>query len=255
MPLRISSAKLAISFICVAGAAIAATAYAWVEVPSRQNEVSVRNAPYVIENSGKPWSLKRAGDSPSDIIRFEVRAGDQWSEDKESGENKERSELDGYKRRWTGKKPVWGAYSFFIEPGELYASDWTSIVQMHGSEARPFALLYKKNQLIIFTEHLENGKAVQTEVYRGGLDRGVWHNVAFTLEQGSEDGRLKLWLDRNKIVDFKGPIGTDRNAAYWKFGIYRGYGPIAASIAVQYANMDVGYADLSKRILEPLPVR
>ena len=229
---------------------------AWDKLASADDNVVIRGNAFVQENAGRPWSVERAANLTCDAFRFEVRPGDQWSEDSNSGENKERSEFDGYKKRWGDKASVWGAYSFLIEPGASYHSDWTAISQMHGSEVRPFAVQFKDDDLFVYTEHLENGREVGNLRYSGKLPRGVWHSAVFHLTQSSSnDGVFEFWLDGAKIVSFKGPIGSDGNQAYWKFGIYRGYGPIATPLAVEYANMEVGTRDLSERVENPLLIK
>ena len=231
-------------------------AFKWTAVPADQNPVEVSGYPFIQENSGKSWSLERAENSASHALRFEVRAGDQWADDQSSGENKERSELDGYKHRWTAASPVWIAYSFLIEPGEAYASDWTAISQMHGSEVRPFFVLLKNDRISVVTERKGGSGAVQKQVGEAKLGRGAWHSIVYHLVQrSSEGGSLKIWLDGAEIANYGGPIGSDSNKAYWKFGIYRGYGPIATPLAIEYANMEITEKDLSSRIKAPLPVR
>lgn len=224
--------------------------------PAGGGETRVRNIVYVPETAGNEWNIARAANLGSDVFRFEVRGGDQWAEDKESGENKERSELDGYKVRFDSKNPVWGSYSFFIEPGAAYHSDWTGIGQMHGSLVRSFHIQFTNEILKIYSEHLGKSGPVIDLRYTGKLDRNVWHHVTFHLVQSSADnGLLELWLDKKKIIDFSGAIGADGNKAYWKFGIYRGYGPISTPFAVQYANMEVGSPDLRSRIESPLEIK
>ena len=109
---------------------------------------------YVPENAHRSWSILRAANASCDVFRFEVRAADEWAEDAKSGENKERSELDGYKTRWGSKISIWGAYSFLIEPGPAYRSDWTAIAQMHGSSVRPFHIHFNNDIFAVHTEHL-----------------------------------------------------------------------------------------------------
>ena len=254
--MRIAITSLAVVIFCgISAAAERASPFTWTSVPPETESLVVGGHPYVQEGAGNPWSLQRAEKSASHILRFEVRAGDHWSEDQSSGENKERSELDGYKVRWTGKMPVWVAYSFLIEPGELYQSSWTSVAQMAGNEARPFFVLYKGDELSIIAERPGASGPAQKQVYAAKLSRGEWHNVVYKLVQSSaDDGGLKAWLDGHEIVDYHGPLGSNTNNAYWKFGVYRGYGPIATPIAVEYANMEVTGADLSRRVSAPLEV-
>jgi hypothetical protein len=239
-----------------AGSCPAPAQSSFVWTPISSDSVVVGGYPYVREGAGQSWSLQGDETSASHAFRFEVREGDHWPEDQSSGENKERSELDGYKTRWAGKTPVWVAYSFLVEPGDPYRSDWTAISQMHGSEVRPFFVFFKNEEFAVIVERLGPSGAVQTKVYSGKLGRGHWHSAVYKLTQSSsQDGALKVWLDGAEIVDYHGPIGSDTNKAYWKFGIYRGYGPIATPFAIEFANMEISRNVLSDRIRSPLPVR
>jgi hypothetical protein len=211
---------------------------------------------YAPESAVHEWNIRRAIGS-SDLTRFEVRQGDEWEEDRSSGEKKERSELDGYKTVWTSGTDVWGAYSFLIEPGGKYHSDWSSIGQMHaaGRDVKPLHIHFNDERLKIYSEAISGSQPMATLRYDAPLARNSWHHIVFHLRQNAtRDGRLELWLDGGRVVDYAGTIGSETDY-YWKFGIYRGYGPIAATLAVQYANMEIGIADLTKRIGSPLPVR
>jgi hypothetical protein len=231
--------------------------FKWSPLVDANERVVIRDIQYAPEFAPEPWSISRASDSATDVTRFEVRAGDQWGEDRSSGENKERSELDGYKRRFPQSSDVWGAYAFFVEPGQEYHSDWTAISQMHGSKSRAFLVHYKEGRLIIYSEGIAaNGQMVSGTRYTGLVSRNAWHQIVFHLKGGTgADGRLEFWLDAKKILDYNGAIGAPGNQAYWKFGIYRGYGPIQTPFAIQFANMEVGTNNLSARITNPLPIK
>jgi hypothetical protein len=138
-----------------------------------------------------------------------------------------------------------------------YRSDWTAISQMHGSALRDFHIHFKEGKLIVYSEYAGPGAAAGPSVrYTGPLTRNVWHDVVFHLREGGPpDGHLDLWLDKQKIINFAGPIGAVGNQAYWKFGIYRGYGPIATPFSVAFANMEIGTSDLTARIGNPLEIK
>jgi hypothetical protein len=260
MHLTIARAGLVVIAVTAAAALslrhVPAAEPVWQPITDAKQVLTIRGIPYVPEFAGRSWSIARAVNASSDLIRFEVRQGDQWEEDTASGENKERSEFDGYKKRWDDGTEVWGAYSFNIEPGPAYRSDWTAIGQMHGSKTRSFHVHFKNETMTIYSEYRpDRGAAVATPRYSGTLARDVWHHVVFRLRQNAAgNGKLDFWLDGNKLVDFTGPVGASGNQAYWKYGIYRGYGPIAAPFAIKYANMEVGTTDLSARITQPLAV-
>jgi hypothetical protein len=230
----------------------------WMPMLDANARITIRGIQYEPEFAAHDWSIRRATNTSNDITRFEVRPGDEWSEDHDSGENKERSEFDGYKQKFVHGTDVWGAYALFIEPGAEYRCDWNAINQMHGTKVRAFHVHFKEGKLIIYSEYNGPGSgAAITTRYNGPLSRNMWHNIVFHLRESASDnnGRLEFWSDGKKIVDFTGPIGAAGNQAYWKFGIYRGYGPIATPFAIQFANMEVGTSDLTARIASPLPIK
>ncbi|TYL92023.1 hypothetical protein FXB40_26625 [Bradyrhizobium rifense] len=227
----------------------------WTPLANSEKPITIRGTPYAVESAGSKWGIRQKSVGAIDITRFEVRAGDIWSEDRASGENKERSEFDGYKRRFEYGSDVWGAYSFLVEPGPEYQSDWTAISQMHGSKIRPFHMHFKLGRLTIYCESSGPHSGLQTStIYSEMLSRNEWHHVVFHLREGVPNGRFEFWLDGRKAVDFSGMIGAPGNQAYWKFGIYRGYGPIATPLAIQFANMEIGPTELLSRVATPLSV-
>src|SRR5689334_13505417 len=64
--------------------------FKWSAVVDANERVVIGGIQYAPEFAPEPWSISRASDSAADVTRFEVRAGDQWGEDRSSGENKER---------------------------------------------------------------------------------------------------------------------------------------------------------------------
>ena len=210
-------------FLISASAAQESPAFQWKPVLDPKAKITIRGNQYEAEFALHEWNIRRATDASTDVTRFELRPGDQWDEDRDSGENKERSELDGYKQTFAHGSDVWGAYAFFIEPGAEYRSDWTAINQMHGTKLRAFHVHFKQGRLIVYCEHAPSGAGAVIAVrYSGPLSRNMWHNVVFHLRESvSENGRLEFWRDGERIIDFTGPIGAAGNQAYWKFGIYR----------------------------------
>lgn len=80
--------------------------------------------------------------------------------------------------------------------------------------------------------------------------RFVWNVVIDWNNPGV--GLLKVWRDGVQIVNYTGPIGyNDALGPYWKAGIYRA--TAADPFVVEWANLEGGTADLSGRILNPLP--
>src|SRR5262245_54254724 len=52
--------------------------------PLRSKTVAIRGITYETETANRDWSIQTARDDTRDVTRFEVRAGDQWDEDRSS---------------------------------------------------------------------------------------------------------------------------------------------------------------------------
>lgn len=229
----------------------------WEPVPDA-TQVTIRENVYEAESGGRDWSIRRATNTTADVTRFEVRAGDTWGEDAQSGETKERAEFDGYRQTWREGTDVWCAYAFLMEAGRPYPSAWTIIGQLPGTRMLALYIYFRNEIFSISTGRQTHGaNFVAQGQFAGRLSRAVWHHAVFHYRGNAFDkGRLEFWLDGRKIVDFTGPLGgTANDSFYWKYGIYRGYGPIAVPFAVQFANMEIGTKDLTERIANPLEIR
>jgi len=230
----------------------------WVPLPPTKS-VMVNGVPYDPESAGKSWSILRADNAKSNVYRFEVRSGDMWSEDARQGAIVERSELDGWRANWNENTDIWCAYSLFIERGRPYNSAWTGIGQLHGQRAL-YAPLYVglKNDMLSVGTWLPapGGSWAPSTLFVVEITREIWHNVVFHFRANlTGSGVIEFWIDSKKMADFKGAVGgVPSDAVYWKFGIYRGYGPIAVPLAVRFSNVEVGTKVLADRVVSPLPI-
>jgi hypothetical protein len=93
-------------------------------------------------------------------------------------------------------------------------------------------------------------------VHRERLYRGEWYNIVFHFKADptGADSLLEVWRNGEQVVDLEDvPLGMpDTTGHYWKAGVYRSASP--DTLAVRYANMEVGSVDLSARIAMPLPL-
>lgn len=126
-------AYLSVPFLLLISAAAAqeTTTFQWKPVLDPKSKIGIRGIPYAPEFALHDWNIQRATDAATDVTRFELRPGDQWDEDRDSGENKERSELDGYGKRFAHGTDIWGSYAFFIEPAQNIA-----LTGLHRPDAR-----------------------------------------------------------------------------------------------------------------------
>lgn len=216
-----------------------------------------------------PWAF-RVGKDRKGLYRFEVRDGDRSQVDK--GQFVNRSELAS--ARYPFGRALWASYAFFVEPGPPLKPHWKSfcvIGQWHQTpdpddiaQSPIFAtelLAGDAFQVVIRydADRRSVGHATAQYLYtaKAPIQRGRWHYVVehwnFDWRQGGS-GLTQVWLDGKQVADYHGPVGyNDLRGPYFKFGIYKEEAP--ESIAVRYANMELGYTDLSRRIRDPLPAQ
>lgn len=83
-------------------------------------------------------------------------------------------------------------------------------------ESPPVALRLKaQNQYAVTIRY--NG--AETVLYRGAIARGRWVKFHLHLKTGL-DGRVRIRQDRELVVDFRGGVGYEGTANYFKFGPY-----------------------------------
>jgi hypothetical protein len=249
-------AALAAATINGAAAGSAGPEIEWKPIAGPKDVVSIRGNAYDQESAGQPWSIQRAANTVGDVTRFELRYNDRWVEDTFPGENPERTQLDGYRQVTPEGSEAWAAFSFFVEPGPFFRSAWTVIGQIHNQKgsAIPLNIQFNSEFLRIHTSRQVDGApAVAATHFSRKIARGEWHRVVLRFREGVA-GELDFWLNGEQVVKYSGPIGSAGDTSYWKFGIYRGPGPISAPLAIQFANMEVGPASLAARIRNPLPI-
>lgn len=77
-------------------------------------------------------------------------------------------------------------------------------------------------------------------------------NIVVNVKFNHLGGFLKVWRDGVQIVNYAGAIGyNDALGPYLKAGVYRATNP--NPMVTEWKNLECGTADLSARILNPLP--
>jgi hypothetical protein len=225
---------------------------------------------YYAQNAGHEWSLNLKGD-PACLYRFEVRAGDQWVQEKSANAGVERSELQGPTddsdpARFNSE--TWTAYQFRIEPGVVSAAKWVVLGDWHvrpdpGDVAimsSPWQLELRQGDVLVFDIRISDEKPVrdvapERHIYTapGPIARGVWHSLVSDSNfdwRPQGNGGVTVWLDGKQIVNYHGPFGYDTTLPpYFKFGIYRSAAP--ETIAVDYTNVVIARHSLAARIQDP----
>jgi len=98
------------------------------------------------------------------------------------------------------------------------------------------------------------------------LPVGQWHTFVVEARTSLTDGRLNVWIDGRRVVQWSGGLMGDFHSVgrtradmgFMKFGFYR-WGmrpdnrPVQSTAVAWYANIEEG-SDLSARIHRPLPI-
>jgi polysaccharide lyase-like protein len=232
---------------------------------SVRDQVTISDALYVLQSGTLKDHTTNSHASqvgPSgNYVKFNMFANNPWSrDDARTSGGAERTELAGYEARSRARfeghavESIWGADSFYIEKGDPLTTNWFAIGQMHvqagGVPALAFSL---QNGEFLAVDLRADGNA-GGRIGRYPIARGVWYHRVFHLKfDQAGKGFVKVWINGAQIVDYSGNTGVSTTQYYyWKFGIYRSQAP--EYVAVRYANMTIGTADLSARIAKPVPI-
>jgi hypothetical protein len=222
-------------------------------VPIGSSEQTINGELFSVHSAFKDWSIAR---SPlGGVHRFEVRQGEKRASD-DSG--LERSELKN-QHDYAPEADLWNSYAVLAEPGDPFSVSWECLGQWHAGVGSPVVTMQMRNRttLEILTRSGSSSTAVKRVAWATtSFVPGRWYHVVQHVRLDPRGGRgvLQVWLDGVAVInDTASSIGySDMTRTYWKFGIYRNTSPTVQ--AVRYANMEVGTADLSARIANPLPI-
>lgn len=196
----------------------------------------------------------------SGVVRFKVAPGYRPSFDDSA---KERSELlTGV--RFAKSVPIWNSYSVKIDDGFQSSTNpahWFIIGQWHGANdadgRSPYiAVKLIGNDLVIDRRYFNGtGQSGAIPVYTwANVPRNQWINIVMSHQVDQTTGFFNVWVNGKQVVNYSGVHGfyDDTQAGYWKHGIYRNADSYEAAVEIQ--NHEEGTADLSARILNPLPI-
>ena len=198
------------------------------------------------QNGERPWSYR----FERGIRRYEVRANDRWSGDGDAA--KERSEA--YAPRKLSNGGTWDvSFAMQVERGARNTAAWMTIVQLQSNfdpgeagHSPPFAIEMKGERMRIASRWSTPliSTAADTHYtmhYNDPADirRGHWYRMRIRVRFDPHgQGMLKVWRDRQPIVDYRGPIGfNDLRGPYFKEGVYRA--PAAEPFAVRFRGLKI----------------
>ena len=226
---------------------------------------------------GAPWYAHREGPSTSvldvarditDQGRYRFVVGEATA----PGGSVQRAELSGVALPLARSTTWWWSLWFRIA-GPPPASGWMNLVQVHqtpdGGEhegPQPLGIYWQGSGRLIATRRYDPSAATTDTSYlevetdlTPSLAVGVWHRLVLRVRldkggAGGASGSLGVWFNGAQKVDVAGvPFGYNDTAEnYPKFGIYRGSG--AGVNVAEFAQVEIGTADLSSRISSPKPI-
>ena len=206
-----------------------------------QYDVQVGGLDYYVENADQTYSLT----SPSaDVARFQVDAGDTWSNDPTT---KNRSEISGTTVYAPGTQ-VNVSYGFEIEPGLTNTASWLVTGQFHQVEnngySPPFEINFNGNDHMgIAVNYLtSSGAQAYKQLWTdpSNIVRGHEYQMQIeaTFDQGTGTGHLLVIRDGVTLVNYTGPMGfPGMSGVYWKEGLYRSADSV--TMAADYSNLSV----------------
>jgi len=206
-----------------------------------------------VQSAELPWSINKF----RNIYRFKVNQG----EARDSDTGAERSELSNGDTPFNHGTSIWVAYSFKVDTGDTFDGITQILGQFHAGVSSPnfsFRMPFDDN----FRVYLRTGDAdayTQNIAYTdSSFVRGDWYHVVVNAKFTSDTtGFIHVWINGTQVVDVNdymtGYQEIQSTSNYWKFGVYRSTSVPPVEI-VRYANMELGTADLSSRILSPTPI-
>jgi hypothetical protein len=257
--------RTAMSFALFAAVASAAPA-ARAGVPDNA-QVAVDGLSFSSQNANRGWSLETAG-RPICAERFEVRSGDVWPHDVQTGNmGTERSELAGpidATNPGVFDTNVWTAYQFRVRRGVPTTSPWVVMGDWHMlpdpgdiGAGSPWQFELDADDILGFETRTSTEKPIVDGPHMhyiwksaGPVTRGVWHSlVSRTIFdwRPTGEGAIDVWLDGAQIVRYRGAVGYNTTKPpYFKFGIYRAAAP--ETLAVYYSNIAMSRTSLLPRV-------
>ncbi|MET0529188.1 MAG: heparin lyase I family protein [Microvirga sp.] len=200
---------------------------------------------YRLQSANTSWDYETDGNR----MRFEVRSGDHWQNDRSGVE---RSEIASYKKLAIGQTYTI-SYKFMVEPGQPNTADWLVLGQLHSTEDSYDSGVSPPSGINLIGERMEihvrwstpaqtnwdNVKTRSLYTDTHDIQRGHWYDIKMTVKfDPFGNGILDVWRDGVQLVNYRGPLGyNDQIGPYWKHGVYREASP--ESMAVNYSDFSL----------------
>ena len=191
---------------------------------------SIWNREFNPNSALKSWSINSNGNlgAPS-LLRFEMRPGDQFNNDSDILNNRERTEISGVRSPFEFDQNYQFTTSFNLT-GYTGGSTWLKLMQIlevrNGVYNPVFGLQVRDNGQWQVVSRNDTNPNADIELHRSSsiLTQGVTHSLSVTMRVGKAGpSALKVRLDGVQWIDLdNAPMGFQTGLnPYFKLGIYR----------------------------------
>ena len=185
----------------------------------------------------------------SHTARFEIRQEQPFVAD---GKRSEVTIIMGTNEFLT--RNAWYSFAVYF-PSDAFAADTTyDVVSQWYNEGSPVRFIAKGDRFLMDIGN-ESGSKEKIEV--GDLTRDTWHEFIFNMVHSPySDGRLTLWHNGERKVDYSGGNLYNEGLPKWKIGIYKAAFEDGTSLAARrvvfFDNVKVGNEKANYRDMEPM---
>lgn len=216
-----------------------------------EQDVVISGITYRVHSDSDPISVTRHSRPVQTSFSFLARKGHRPDWDSASVDRTELAQMDN---RPAYDTDIWQEWSYRVRDTNSTAP-WFVIGQWHGTpnDGRSpwFALEWMAGggiKVMRRTASAPGGGVTEVTAYSdASVAAGVWHQVVLHQVAGSS-GRIELWHDATKIVDYTGQVSYlgEVNAGYFKLGTYRSSS--TEDVRVDYVPGPIGTTSLASRI-------
>jgi hypothetical protein len=232
---------------------------AWTPSTSENDTISLPSGNYYHNTPQKLWSFYSPDNNE---LIFELRKGDQYKGQWADSGTTERNELGMVARPATTGNTFVVEYKFKIAAGGNITSAWLVTGQLHSAlnQSPPVEIKFNGSNKMQISANAGSSTAPKFKtVYVDAADikRDHWYTLRLEIKLAQTNGRVIVWRDNVKILDFTGSVGyTDQIRTYWKMGAYRSSPPGGETLKVHYKDLTFKQGlpiPLPSPVPEPVP--
>jgi len=219
--------------------------------PGSEKNCGFAGGHWMKQNSGADYSISSEGRG---ALRFELRGGDRWSQDRNTNHASERTEISEPGAVRAANQDAHVSFNMTVDPGPRTTSAWTVVGQFHqalqpgeaGSPPVEQLLLPGDLFTICLRTSAQHPLTVNPHEFCPFKDpafqRGRTYHFEYSLRFSTgPDGYARVVRDGATIIDYHGPLGyVEPTGPYLKLGIYRAPAPETLVVHYDHVMVDGG---------------